>query len=268
MVKVLHPVEHPIEARTIGPLERAGVEVEAHLEGEIDLGGFGNAFHDDVDCLVDQRQDRTGRDEARHLEDLDRDLAEQPREIDCPLVDLVRGQLAAHDLDNTGGGDRVKEMHADEAFRVRVLGRELGDREGGGGDDDGVLGRHPTVELAQDLAFEPEVFLHGLEGEIAVGGAVVVGDPSDPRQDRLLLGVGQPESRNLMLERPVELCFCNLDRLGGNLFEIDVDALLGNPGGERSSHHPAADDDNTVQFPTHQRSLSDVSMFVHLFTIF
>ncbi len=46
----------------------------------------------------------------------------------------------------------------------------------------GFLGRHPAVELAQDLAFEPEVLLDRFEGEITVGGAVVMGDPGDPRQ--------------------------------------------------------------------------------------
>jgi len=52
---VLHPVEDAVEPGAVRPLQRPDAEVEAELEGEVDLGRRGNALHDDVHRLVDQR---------------------------------------------------------------------------------------------------------------------------------------------------------------------------------------------------------------------
>ena len=63
---------------------------------------------------------------------------------------------------------------------------------------------------------------------------------------------------NERTQRLVELGSGKFDGLRGDLFEVNVDALLGDFGGERSSHHPAADDGHTVQFPTHPGSLAEL----------
>jgi hypothetical protein len=172
-------------------------------------------------------------------------------ELDRPIVDLLRGQLAAHDLDHSSGGDGVQEMHPDDAFRAGVLGGKLRDRQRRRRQDDRMLGRHAAIELTQNLPLEAEILLDGLECEVRVGGAVELGHPGDSGQDRLLLGAGEGETLDGMVERSFELPPCALDGFRRDLLEVDVDAFLGDLGGQRPSHHAAADDRHTVQFPTH-----------------
>ncbi len=179
VVQVLHPVEHPVEPGAVRPFEGPDAEFEAHLHRQIDLGRLGHAFHHHVHRFVDQRQEHAGRDKARHFEDLDRDLAEQARKLDRPVVDLVCSQLASDDLDHSGGCDRINEVHSDDALRAAVLSGELRDRQSRCRQNNRVFRRHPTVELAQDLPFETEILLDSLEREIAVGGAVEMSDPGD-----------------------------------------------------------------------------------------
>ena len=70
-------------------------------------------------------------------------------------------------------------MHSDDALGAVVLSGELCDRQGRCCQNNRVFWWHPTVEFAQDLPFETEVLLDGLERKIAIGGAIKMSDPGD-----------------------------------------------------------------------------------------
>ena len=82
--------------------------------------------------------------------------------------------------------------------------------------------------------------------------------PEVPHNREQQMAPGRARGRSLV-EGSLELFHGSLDGVGRDVFDVNIDALLGDFGGERSSHHPAADDGHAVQFPTHWRSVAEMS---------
>ena len=92
----------------------------------------------------------------------------------------LRGLVGDDDLEQRHLGHRREVVHADHPFGVACLGRNLGDRQGGGvGGEDRVLA-DPFLALGQHPPFEIEVFEDRLDDQVGALDVVDAGGEQKP----------------------------------------------------------------------------------------
>ncbi len=174
-------------------------------------------------------------------------LPEDPDEAAGGLERVVARHLTLDDLDDPGRGDGVEEVHPEDAFGVLQALGELADRQGGGVDDDRDLGPEDAVKLQEKLALGREVLVDRLDQQVAAGGLGQFGGEFDAGEDRLLLGLRQAPTLDLVVEVGREEFRDFVGSLPADVPDDDAQTGLGDTGRDRPSHHPAADDRNAVQ---------------------
>ena len=108
-------VSSPIRsASASGPMRMR----EAELRDRVDRLGLGDAFHERVRRLVDERHEDAVRDEAGEIVRLSRRLAEILGERDDRRSGLVGGLERADHLDELQHGHRIEEVHPDDLLRT------------------------------------------------------------------------------------------------------------------------------------------------------
>ena len=81
----------------------------------------------------------------------------------------------SHQLDERQHGDRVEEVHADEALGLREAGAHLRHRQRRRVRGEDASSADDALELAEDLLLDGELLEHRLDHEVAAGEALVVG---------------------------------------------------------------------------------------------
>ena len=129
LVQHLHDRDARVEPDQVGERERAHRVREPELRDRVDRLRLGDALHQRVRGLVEERHQDPVRDEAREVVRLGRRLPEVAGERDDRLRRLVGGLLGPDHLDEREHRHGVEEVHPDHALGACRDGGQLRDRD-------------------------------------------------------------------------------------------------------------------------------------------
>ena len=155
---------------------------EAELRDGVDRLGLGDALHEGVRRLVDERHEDAIRDETGKVVRLGGGLAEILRERDDRGRRLVGGLQRADHLDELQHGHRVEEVHPDDLLWATGDAGERRDRDRRRVRREDRLGWKDLVCAPEDRLLHCRVLDDGLDEEV---GGDDVGGKRHARQDIL-----------------------------------------------------------------------------------
>src|SRR3954469_20135491 len=249
LVQVLGHVQDGVEAQHVGEEERA------HRHGARLLDHLVHVLHVEA-LLVHRLPDLGGRgvedavhDEAGRLAAADRLLLDLLGEVVGGLHRLL-GRLEALDhLDQAHHRGGVEEVEADDAVGpARGLGH-LADRQRAGVRAENRVARRHLVELGEHRLLDVHPLRHGLDHEVDVAEALVLGRPVDAPEDRGGLLLALLLGDLLLLDQLPDLALGDLlgllepcvDELLLDVLQHDVDVRGGQHLGDLSTHGSGAD---------------------------
>src|SRR3954452_16353791 len=243
VVQVLRDVQDGVEAEHVGEEERPHRDGPGLLDHLVDLL--------DVEALlVDRLPDLAGGgvedavdDEAGSLGAADRLLADLLGKVVGVLHRLLGRLVALDHLDQAHHRRGVEEVEAHDLLGAAGGLAHLGDRESARVRGEDRVAGSDLVELCEHGLLDLHPLGHGLDDEVDVAEALVLGGPVDATEELLGLLVGLLLRDLLLLDQAGELALRHLlrllealvDELLVDVLENDVDVR----GGEHLADLPA-----------------------------
>jgi hypothetical protein len=244
-VENTHDVEADVETDEVGQLERAHGMVHAEFHDGIHGFGSGDAFHDAVGGFVDERHEDTVGNKTRSVVDGHGSLAELFGELHSGGESGVAGLERANDFDKGHDGNRVHEMHADEAVGALSERGESGHGDGGSVACDDDVGAEDAVGFGEDGAFDFEFFGDGFYDEIGGGNCGHVGRGFHAGENCSLLCFRE----FTLLDFAVEIFADGIERAVEealvNITQDDREAGAGEDVGDAVAHGAGSEDGNS-----------------------
>src|SRR6266566_2756243 len=250
VLKDFHDRKTDVETDEIGERKWPERMVHTQLHDLIYRFRCADAFLHAKDRLVDHRHQHAVRHEPRRVVDLDRRLAQLLCDLNHFRGRLIRCLKSAYDFDERHQRDGVHEVHADDLSGPLGLRRDLCDRNRGRVRREDRGWRSEPIEVLENLELDLGIFGRGFDNEIGTLHGIERRARLDSAK-RLCSLLLAPCS---LFHQASNVCLNRLERagerIGGDIDQRDVPALLREHVRDAVAHRSSADDSDTTHAAT------------------